>query len=135
VITRDASPAADKTVISITKSANPPDGTDFRFRTDAGGFMLDHAVPDDGDAFGGRLDFKVQPAVGWRFVELLPAFWRLAGIGQSAGAGTTIETLYDDAGHLIGVLATPVSGDHVVVTFYNLRDPTSFTHLPLLSRN
>jgi hypothetical protein len=125
--------AIQKPTITIGKSADPPDGTDFRFRSNLGSFTLDHAVPDDGDAFEHSVTFVVGPLESWTFVELVPAFWEL-NIIPCAYSGATVDGVWEE-GKLVGVRITVETGGWANCTFMNEALPKFVIHLPLVANN
>lgn len=111
--------------LTIIKDAIPADGTDFEFthtifdddrRADnapAGGlptFILDDAVPDDGDSFIDRITFEELEPGTYDILEDVPEGWTLIDI--DCGSAPT-EPLTD------GISVTVGGGEDVVCTFTN----------------
>ena len=111
--------------LTIIKDAEPADGTDFEFshtiftddrRADtapAGGlpiFILDDAVPDDGDSFIDRITFEeIEPGT-YDILEDVPEEWTLIDID----CGTAPTSPLTD-----GISVTVGGGEDVVCTFTN----------------
>jgi LPXTG-motif cell wall-anchored protein len=71
--------------VEIIKDAAPADGTDFNFTGTFGGFVLDDAQPDDGDAFGTSRVFSAPFDTAMTITEGLPTGWQLDGITCDPG--------------------------------------------------
>jgi len=63
--------------ITVIKSADPRDGTDFTYTGDLGAFTLDDASPDDGDPVPSSRTFSNLPPESYQVTEALPAGWEL----------------------------------------------------------
>jgi len=106
--------------ITIVKSADPADGTDFPFVADLGDFTLDDADPDDGDGVSDtRLFTDVPPGVAYGFAESVPEGWHLDSIICSYSSIDTDVAPIMDTGILVGITITLAPADNIDCTFYN----------------
>lgn len=133
-LTPDAGAAEGWASITVIKDANPKDGTDFSFsvRTDTAGgfptidedFLLDDAVPDDGDGISSSVTFVGQTSSTLNVAESVDfgAGWRIRSATCTGLAGSTSEQSFN-AGSL--ELSVPILiGEDVECTFVNVKCPT-----------
>jgi len=102
--------------ITITKEANPTDGTDFNYTSDlpVGPFTLDDANPDDSDGVVSSQLFNVPPDTSFTINEVLPTDWNVASIEC---IGTTNFTTDPDTAELSLTVGTD---DDIECTFTNV---------------
>ena len=111
--------------VTITKEAEPADGTDFEFTANGlGTFTLDDADPDDGDCVGDTMVFENVVPGEYTVTELVPDGWQLDDIqctfDPPNGAG-----LADVAN---GTVTFKLHArEEVVCTFINSQKPTAVT--------
>lgn len=108
--------------ITIIKDAEPPDGTDFAFSGDLGGFTLDDADPDDNDQIQDRKHFNV-PTGNYDVIETIPPGWGLTEVSCEGGDYTLIPN-----GVTIHLLC---ANEHITCTFHDrLAAPVGGTTAP-----
>ncbi len=66
--------------ITVVKDADPAQGRDFAFDGDLGPFLLDDAVPDDGDGVGDTAWFPGLTLGSYEVSETLPPGWQILDI-------------------------------------------------------
>ncbi|MFN8442074.1 MAG: proprotein convertase P-domain-containing protein [Caldilineaceae bacterium] len=77
--------------INVVVDAQPDSGQNFNFFVVAGDFMLDNAVPDDGDGIGNTKTFQLTPG-SYQFTANGPTEWTLTKI-ECVGTGSSTPNL------------------------------------------
>jgi hypothetical protein len=120
------------TEVRIVKEAFPPDGTDFAFTGDLNPFVLDDAVPDDGDAIRDTLVLTGVLPGTYTLNELLPVGWDLVDVvcndADSGGlTGTTFTLVVDPLEQLSCTITNAKRGRLVVTKQTTTASTTPFT--------
>ena len=129
------SSALQDSAIIIAKNAEPADGTDFAFSSDLGGFTLDDASPDDGDAYGDSKLFTVTPSVSQSFIEQPSQFWDLNSIVCVYSSVETVVVAIRENGKVLGVTVSLAPEDEITCAFSNQKGPVNSVDLPSVSKN
>jgi len=84
-------PVIETGTITIVKESVPPDGTDFAFTGDLGGFTLDDADPDDNDGIDDSVTITDVAVGDYSVSELVPAGWYLYSVSCVGGDSDPIN--------------------------------------------
>lgn len=92
--------APDPGTIEVVKDADPAQGQDFTFSGDLGAFVLDDAVPDDGDGIGDTAFFPGLALGSYEVSEAVPPGWQVLDIAcTSSVVPLRFLTPYTSAGN------------------------------------
>ncbi len=106
--------------LTIVKSANVQDGTDFSFTTDAlGNFTLDDASPDDSDAFTSTQVFSNIIPGTYFITETVPSDWHLRTISCPTNDSSDESII-----SLPRAIVQIGLGEQMTCTFYNDKQET-----------
>lgn len=118
--------------IHISVDAQPDSGQNFDFAYQLGGFTLDNAIPDDGDAAGVAKTTVVAPGGPYQFMVNIPPEWTVTQITCTGGG--LWETQVDARLVKITVDAGDLTLCNFVIAYTSPNTPTSTpngpTHTP-----